>query len=109
MNLIVVSNLTTNEGLYFRYLTMMAAKNICMNILVEAQAQQRDYYYKLLKQKGLNDYVMDFITPEEREEGIRLDTESNFPLTVVTENICSDNVTSLILQIKSLALIKQSL
>tara|TARA_R100000988_G_scaffold50179_1_gene24660 strand:+ start:1439 stop:1768 length:330 start_codon:yes stop_codon:yes gene_type:complete len=109
MNLIVVSHLTTNEGLYFRYLTMMAAKNICMNILVETQAQQRDYYYKLLKQKGLNDYVMDFVTPDEREEGIRLDTESNFPLTVTTENICSDNVAQLILQIKSLALIKQSL
>jgi len=88
---------------------MMASKNICMNILVETQAQQRDYYYKLLKQKGLNDYVMDFVTPDEREEGIRLDTESNFPLTVTTEKICSDNVAQLILQIKSLALIKQSL
>lgn len=109
MNLIVVSHLTTNEGLYFRYLTMMASKNICMNILVETQAQQRDYYYKLLKQKGLNDYIMDFVTPDEREEGIRLDTESNFPLTVTTEKICSDNVAQLILQIKSLALIKQSL
>ena len=109
MNLIVVSHLTTNEGLYFRYLTMMAAKNICMNILVEAQAQQKDYYYKLLKQKGLNDYVMDFVTPEEREEGIRLDTESNFPLTVMTQKINHDNVASLILQIKSLALIKESL
>ena len=109
MNLIVVSHLTTNEGLYFRYLTMMASKNICMNILVETQAQQIDHYYKLLKQKGLNDYVMDFVTPDEREEGIRLDTESNFPLTVTTEKICSDNVAQLILQIKSLALIKQSL
>ena len=109
MNLIVVSDLTTNEGLYFRYLTMMASKNICMNILVETQAQQIDYYYKLLKQKGLNDYVMDFVTPEEREEGIRLDTVSNFPLTVTTEKICSENVASLILQIKSLAIIKRSL
>ena len=109
MNLIVVSHLTTNEGLYFRYLTMMAAKNICMNILVEAQAQQRDYYYKLLKQKGLNDYVMDFVTPEEREEGIRLDTEMNYPLTVTAKKISVTNVASLILQIKSLAYIKKSI
>ena len=109
MNLIVVSDLTTNEGLYFRYLTMMASKNICMNILVETQAQQRDYYFKLLKQKGLNDYVMDFVTPEEREEGIRLDTDRNYPLTVITEKISCDNVASLILQIKSLAVIKRSL
>ena len=109
MNLIVVSDLTTNEGLYFRYLTMMASKNICMNILVETQAQQRDYYFKLLKQKGLNDYVMDFVTPEEREEGIRLDTDRNYPLTVITEKISCHNVASLILQIKSLAVIKRSL
>jgi hypothetical protein len=28
---------------------------------------------------------MEIVTPEEREEGIRLDTEMNFPLSVTAE------------------------
>ena len=102
MNLIVVSHLTTNEGLYFRYLTMLTSTNLGLDILVESQQQQRDYYFNLLRKKGLYDYVMEIVTPEEREEGIRLDTEMNFPLSVTTETISVTNVMSLIVQIQSL-------
>ena len=45
---------------------------------------------------------MEIVTPEEREEGIRLDTEMNFPLSVTTETISVTNVMSLIVQIQSL-------
>ena len=109
MNLIVVSHLTTNEGLYFRYLTMVTSLNLGLDVLVESQKQQRDYYFNLLKKKGLYDYVMEIVTPEEREEGIRLDTDMNFPLSVTAENISVDNVMSLIIQIQSLVSVKKKI
>ena len=109
MNLIVVSHLTTNEGLYFRYLTMVTSMNLGLDVLVESQQQQRDYYFNLLKRKGLYDYVMEIVTPEEREEGIRLDTDMNFPLSVTAEKISVDNVMSLIVQIQNLVSVKKKI
>ena len=109
MNLIVVSHLTTNEGLYFRYLTMVTSLNLGLDVLVESQKQQRDYYFNLLKKKGLYDNVMEIVTPEEREEGIRLDTDMNFPLSVTAEKISVDNVMSLIVQIQSLVSVKKKI
>ncbi len=45
MNLIVVSELTCNEGLYFRFLTMMAKTELDYAVLVEARKSQIDKYY----------------------------------------------------------------
>ena len=109
MTLIVVSELTTNEGLYFRYLTSVAKLHYGMDVIVEAQKEQRDYFYSLLKEKGLYDFVSEIISPEIKEEGIRLDTEMNFPLTVKTEKISVTNVVQLIAQIKMLGYIKKSI
>ena len=109
MNLIVVSALTTNEGLYFRFLTMMVKSNLRMDVLVEAPKQQIDYYYKILKRRGLYDYVSEMLTPETKEEGVRLDTELNYPLTVRTDEISVINVINLIGQIKLLGYVKNSL
>ena len=109
MNLIVVSHLTTNEGLYFRYLTMTVKSYLGMDVLVEAQKEQIDYYYKLLKRKGLYDYVSEILPQDTKEEGIRLDTEMNYPLTVTTQKISVINVSELINKIKLLAKIKESI
>ena len=73
-----------------------------MDVIVEAQKEQIDYYYSILKRKGLYDYVSEIIYPEIKEEGIRLDTEMNYPLTVTTENISVINVSELINKIKLL-------
>ena len=109
MNLIVVSDLSLNEGLYFRYLSMTAKSYLEMDVLVEAQKDQRDYYFKILKKKGFYDYVSDIICPEDREAGIRIDTEYNYPLTVVTDSICCTNAMSLIMQVKALGYIEDSI
>jgi len=109
MTLIVVSELTTNEGLYFRYLTSVAKLHYGMDVIVEAQKEQRDYFYSLLKEKGLYDFVSEIISPEIKEEGIRLDTEMNYPLTVTTQKISVINVSELINKIKLLAKIKESI
>ena len=109
MNLIIVSHLTTNEGLYFRYLTITAKLHLGMNVLVETEKNQIDYYYKLLKKRGLYDGVSEIIHPEYKVEGIRLDTELNYPLTVKTDKICVTNVLNLIGQIKLLGYVKKDL
>ena len=88
---------------------MVTSLNLGLDVLVESQQQQRDYYFNLLKKKGLYDYVMEIVTPEEREEGIRLDTDMNFPLSVTAEKISVDNVMSLIVQIQSLVSVKKKI
>ena len=80
-----------------------------MDVIVEAQKEQRDYYYSLLKRKGLYDFVSEIVSPEANEEGIRLDTEMNYPLTVTTEKISATNVLELINKIKLLGYIKKTI
>ena len=80
-----------------------------MDVIVEAQKEQIDYYYSILKRKGLYDFVSEIISPDIKEEGIRLDTELNYPLTVKTKNISVTNVNNLIMQIKSLGYIKRTI
>ena len=98
MNLIVIADLTTNEGLYFRYLTMM----VDADVVVETTRPLIDYHYKSLKSQGLYDFVDDMVTPECDVEGIRIDTELNYPMTIQTDRIKVTNVFHLLEQIKQL-------
>jgi hypothetical protein len=98
VNLIVVADLTTNEGLYFRYLTMMAESNV----VVETTKPLIDYHYKNLKSLGLYDYVDDMVTPECDVQGIRIDTELNYPMTIQTNTIGGTNVQHLLEEIRQL-------
>ena len=102
MNLIVVSELTCNEGLYFRHLTMIAKEELDYDILIEASKDSVDDYYALLKRKGWFDFVDDFVQPEHKEEGVRLDTQLNYPMTIKTPQICCENTLNLLGQIKSM-------
>tara|TARA_R110002051_G_C8706741_1_gene495122 strand:- start:488 stop:817 length:330 start_codon:yes stop_codon:yes gene_type:complete len=102
MNLIVISDMTYDEGLYFRFITMVSKKDLKMDILIESEKKKIDFYYELLKRKGWFDYVDDFITPEDAEEGIRIDKEYNYPKTIKVNKICYENATSILGQIKSL-------
>tara|TARA_Y100001938_G_scaffold142258_1_gene213192 strand:- start:107 stop:370 length:264 start_codon:yes stop_codon:yes gene_type:complete len=77
--------------------------NLKINVLIEAQRDQIDYYYSILKKKGYYDFVADMLSVDEREAGVRLDTEYNYPSTVIAEEITAQNVISLYLQIKALA------
>ena len=98
MNLIIIADLTTNEGLYFRYLTMM----VDADVVVETTRPLIDYHYKSLKSQGLYDFVDDMVTPECDVEGIRIDTELNYPMTIQTDRIKVTNVFHLLEQIKQL-------
>ena len=103
MNLVVVSNLTCNEGLFFRYVTMISKEELELDVLVEAKQEEIDAYYKTLRSKGWMDFVDDFVEPEWKIEGIRLDTELNYPMTIKTSSISCENALNLTGQIKSLS------
>ena len=105
MNLIIIAELTNNEGLYFRYLTMMTETEV----VVETKRGLIDYYYKNLKREGLYDYVSDMVTPECNVEGIRIDKEYDYPYTIKTDTISCTNVLSLLKQIEQLKRIKSSI
>ena len=105
MSLIIVSDLINppSEGLYFRHLTMVSALDFKQDVLIESEKEYVDIYYNYLKKKGLYDFVEEFIQPEWRVDGIRVDTELNYPKTIKTNYIRYENVENLIKQIKSLS------
>ena len=106
MNLVIVSELTCNQGLYFRHVTMMAKTELDYDVLIESEAEQIDHYYKRLKSKGWFDFVDDFVEPRHRLEGVRIDTEWNYPRTIKANRIGYENALSLLGQLKSLREIK---
>lgn len=100
MNLIVISSLSCDEGLYFRYITMIAKEDLGYGILLEAQKEDIDYYFKLLKRKGWFDFVDDFVLPEWREEGVRIDKELNYSRTIQVDSIKCENTLNILGQLK---------
>ena len=72
------------------------------NVVVETAKPLVDYHYKNLKSQGLYDFVDDMVTPECDVEGIRIDTELNYPMTIQTDRIKVTNVFHLLEQIKQL-------
>jgi hypothetical protein len=102
MNLIVVSSLTCDEGLFFRHISMMAKTRLEYDVLIEAKKEEVDKYYKTLKEHGWFDYVEDFVLPEWKEEGVRIDTEANYPRTILTDKICCENTPHILGQIEFL-------
>jgi len=105
MNLIIVSQLLDtppSDNLAIRYVTMEASGTLNLPVLIEVEQDMKDLYHVYMKTLGLMDFVDQYITPEEMEEGIRVDTELNYPMTIKTRNIRFDNTLSILGQIKSL-------
>ena len=103
MNLIILSELTCNEGLYFRFITMVAKHDLDYEVLIEAANKKEiDKYYKTLKEHGWYDFVGEFILPEWDIEGVRIDVELNYPMTIKTNIISCENPPTILGQIKSL-------
>ena len=105
MNLIIVAHLSSDppsEGLYFRFLTMMAQKELDYSVVLESEKDNVDAYYKFLKKKGWFDFVEDIILPEWNEEVVRIDSEINYPLTIQAPYIRCENAPMLLGQLKSI-------
>jgi hypothetical protein len=81
---------------------MIAQKDLGYDIALEADKELIDFYYHFLKKRGWYDFVDDIITPEENEEGVRIDTSLSYPRTILTRHIRCENTTNLLGQLKSL-------
>jgi len=109
MNLIIVSSLSYDEGLYFRYITMIAKEDLDYSVLLEARKEDIDHYFNLLKKHGWFDFVEDFVQPEWEEEGVRIDRRSesenpllevNYPKTIKVDNIRCENTLGILGRLK---------
>ena len=105
VNLIITAELSSDppsEGLYFRFLTMMAKKDLNYDVVLESEPDMVDINWKFLKRKGWFDFVDDIVVPEWRIEGVRIDMENNYPMTIQVPYIRCENTPSLLGQIKSI-------
>ena len=112
MNLIISSSLSSDppsEGLYFRHLTMIAKEELNYCVVIESEKKDIDFYYNFLRKKGWFDFVDDFVIPEWREEGVRIDTKNDYPLTIKTPYIRYENTLNLLVQVKSMRDINSSI
>ncbi|MAH45246.1 hypothetical protein CMI37_05420 [Candidatus Pacearchaeota archaeon] len=79
---------------------MIAKEELGYDILLEARKEDVDYYFELLKRKGWFDFVDDFVLPEWREEGVRIDKELNYSRTIQVDSIKCENTLNILGQLK---------
>jgi len=103
MNLVIVSDIILDppsEALFVRYLTMKSNQELGMCNLIESKKGDWDKIYKILKNKYYWDFFYDFVEPEYRVEGIRIDTELNYSKTIKVNKISCENAVSILGQIQ---------
>ncbi|MBE2214953.1 MAG: hypothetical protein IAE82_13860 [Opitutaceae bacterium] len=81
----------------FRDLTLFC--HIFLRVDTVIESEHVDLYYRWLKMRGGMDFVDDFVRPGS-EDGVRLDTEHQFPRTIVTDRIVPENTQKLMRQIR---------
>ena len=91
------------DVLSVRFLTMVCQEDLNLSVLVEVLNEDKDFYYRYMKDTGLMDFVEDLIPPEYREEGIRIDSFHNYPKTIIVKRIDLENVVGVLGQVKFLA------
>ena len=108
MNLIIQAGLSEppTECLPFRYLTSVSKCHYKLDVLIESDQSMKDLYYAFLLKMGMFDYIQDMITPEEKENGIRIDYELNYPKTVIVNKITFENQLNILKHIALLSVIK---
>jgi hypothetical protein len=75
-----------------------------MNVLLECEVEERDLYWRFLKEQGMFDFVDDIISPFE-EKGLRLDVERrNLEISVIVNYIRLENQVNIIEDIRSKAI-----
>lgn len=104
MNLIIKAEISEppTELLYFRYFSGVAREGLGLDCLVESPCGMKDMYYHYLSRQGCFDYVCEIITPEEREDGIRIDTRMDYPMTIITRSITGQNCLGLLGRVREL-------
>ena len=89
------------EHLSFRHLTYKAKVSLLMDVLIEVDQEMKDSYWFYLRRTGMLDYIEQMVTPEEKEDGIRVNTfNSLYPKTILANSIRIDNQRKILAQIE---------
>lgn len=88
-----------------RDLTLYVSTFMDFDVILESN--DKDLYWYYLKQNYCHDFIDDVVYIGE-EEGIRLDIERNYNLTIVTDRIVPENFHEIIGKIKGIYSILQS-
>lgn len=100
MSLIIRDQLVTPPTWFssFRDLTLYC--HIFLKAQIVIESADPDPYWKWMRARGGMDFVEDFVRPGS-EDGVRLDTEHNYPRSVITDRIAPENLQQLINRIRS--------
>jgi len=79
---------------------MMAKEELDYTVLLEAQKEDVDHYFNLLKEHGWFDFVYDFVQPEWKVDGVRIDRELNYSKTIQVDRIRCENTLNILGQLK---------
>lgn len=74
-----------------------------MSVLLESQREFIDIYFHYLKKKGYYDYVDEILPATTTEEGIRLESQLNYPKTIITDRITFVNIHNVLGQVAVLS------
>jgi hypothetical protein len=101
MNLIIHAYLTEySDSLAFWHVTQSVKTDLNMDILLLSDRELKDMYYFWLKKRGIFDYIDYILTPEEKEEGIRLDDDYRTPPTIKIKAITYINELKILKMVK---------
>ncbi|MEK6879576.1 MAG: hypothetical protein AABY22_08215 [Nanoarchaeota archaeon] len=101
MNLIIQAYLTDHsDSLAFWHVTQSVKTDFNMDILLLSEQMLKDLYWKFLLKRGIFDYIDYILTPEEKEDGIRLDDDYRIPPTIKIKGIKFENQRKILKMIK---------
>jgi|TARA_R100000084_G_scaffold90432_1_gene44432 hypothetical protein len=80
------------------YLNVFGRKS---EILLETQKENRDLYFKWIKQTGLSDFVEEIVFPEYKVRGFRVANEIVRPPYLRVDRISFDNLNDVLSRLKS--------
>ena len=103
VNLLVSAELSEppTEHLPFRDLTRVAKINLLLDVLVEVDQEMKDSYWYYMRKTVMFDFIEQMVTPEEKEDGIRVNTFNlSYPKTILANSIRIDNQRKILAQIE---------
>lgn len=89
-----------SESYAIRYVTMYSHCDLTMDVLIHTTQEMKDMYYQWMKRFGMMDYVAQFLSEWEWQDGVRIDMSNHYPDTIITRFIRLENQIVIVDQIR---------
>jgi len=102
--LIIAADLTEppTQALPLRLLGIRAKLDLHLTVVLESPKDMVDFYYHFLKNQGVFDFIYEIVIPEYGVDGIRIDSDYNYPYTIKTDRITFENLQIILNQLERL-------